>query len=389
MNWHEFVFSKKKQTRLLRHILFWVVWGAHFILFDLVFRQLPPNAKVTIAKPGYIILEPHLFIKTLLLVSIYAIACYVFIYLIMPQLIKSRWLKASANILLLCIVLYTSAYYLYWNVFPFIDSLFGPYQVNDYFAHFWPALYLGIINSIKVVAIAAIIKYIKYLWLKQKETEKLEKEKINTELQLLKAQVHPDFLFKTLNNVYVHSLVASPRSSEMLLKLSDLLSYMLYECDKDLVPLEKEIAMMKEYMQLERIKQNDEPETEVTVKGELAGKWIAPFLLLPFIENSFKHSGQMTEQSWINLNIKIEDDRFSMKLTNGVLQTIEQPMVPANGLANVQKRLNLLYAGNHELRITSEQEMFIVFLKIRLVDTLSNNLDEENPVLKKEEILHY
>jgi hypothetical protein len=78
-----------------------------------------------------------------------------------------------------------------------------------------------------------------------------------------------------------------------------------------------------------------------------------------------------------------------MKLTNGVSQIIEQPKVPANGLANVQKRLNLLYPGNHELRISSEQEMFIVFLKIRLVDTLSNSLDEENPVLRKEEILHY
>ncbi len=108
--------------------------------------------------------------------------------------------------------------------------------------------------------------------MKQKESERLESEKINAELQLLKAQVHPDFLFKTLNNIYTHAASSSPRTSGMLLKLSDLLSYMLYECDKPVVPLEKEIAMMKEYMQLEKIRYNDEPEMEVNIKGDLTGK---------------------------------------------------------------------------------------------------------------------
>ena len=85
-----------------------------------------------------------------------------------------------------------------------------------------------------------------------------------------------------------------------------------------LVPLEKEIAMMKEYMQLEKIRYNDEPEMEVNIKGDLNGQMIAPFLLLPFIENSFKHCGQMTEQFWINMDIRMEGNNFSMKLTNGI-----------------------------------------------------------------------
>src|SRR5215217_3577203 len=99
------------------------------------------------------------------------------------------------------------------NLFPFVDSLFGPYKANKFPTRFWPAIYLGIINSIKVVAAAAIIKCIKYWWMKEKERQKLQQEKIDTELQLLKAQVHPDFLFKTLNNIYTHSLAASPRAS--------------------------------------------------------------------------------------------------------------------------------------------------------------------------------
>ena len=76
--------------------------------------------------------------------------------------------------------------------------------------------------------------------------------------------------------------------------------------------------MMKEYMQLEKIRHNDEPEMEVNIKGDLNGKMIAPFLLLPFIENSFKHCGQMTEQFWINMDIRIEGNHFTMKLTNGI-----------------------------------------------------------------------
>jgi LytS/YehU family sensor histidine kinase len=240
-------------------------------------------------------------------------------------------------------------------------------------------------NFIKVAAVAAIIKYIKYWWLKQKENQRLEKEKINAELQLLKAQVHPDFLFKTLNNIYAHAASSSPRTSGMLLKLSDLLSYMLYECDSSLVSLQKEIAMMKEYMQLEKIRHNDEAEMEVNIKGELHGQSIAPFLLLPFIENSFKHCGQMTEQFWINLDIKIEGNHFSMKLTNGVSEKVdEQSLINANGLANVKKRLALLYPDNHELKMTMEQEMYIVLLTIRLEESmLTDDKKETNPAMIK------
>src|SRR5215475_881039 len=148
------------------------------------------------------------------------------------------------------------------NVFSFIDSSSGSSKTNYSVPRFWPALNLGLMNFVKVAAAAAIIKYLKYWWLKQKESQRLEKEKINAELQLLKAQVHPDFLFNTLNNIYHHSLASSFRTSEMLLKLSELLSYMLYECDDPTVPLEKEIVMMKEYMELERIRLNENLEME-------------------------------------------------------------------------------------------------------------------------------
>ena len=200
--------------------------------------------------------------------------------------------------------------------------------------------------------------------MKQKESERLEREKITTELQLLKAQIQPAFLFTALKNIYVFSLAASPRAPEMLLKLSDLLSYMLYECDEPLVPLDKEVEMMKDYMALEKIRLNDTIEMELNVKGNMSNKMIAPFLLLPFIENSFKQSSTLTEQAWINMDISIEGDTFTMKLANGILPDNDALQAfSEDGLANVKKRLSLIYPQRHELKINQHREMLTVLLK--------------------------
>ena len=365
MQWHEFIFSQKPGKRLLRHFVFWITWWLYFSLCDYLYQQPPPSWGGI--RPLYVTVGSHLFLKTLVLISIYAVASYTFIYFLSPRIIRGKWLKASANILLLSIFLFIGAYLIYWNVFPFVDSLFGNYKANSFITRFWPAVNLGLINPTKVVAAAAIIKYVKYWWLKQKESLQLEKEKINAELQLLKAQIHPGFLFNTLNNIYVYALAGSSRASEMLLKLSDLLSYMLYECDRTLVQLEKEIEMMKEYMALEKIRMADNLEMEIQIKGNTQNKLIAPFLLLPFIENSFKHCAAMSEKCWVSLEIKVEENFYLVKLINGIPPEISrQPDFYGNGLTNVQKRLNLLYPNRHELKMNAEEEVFLVNLKIEM-----------------------
>ena len=369
MQWHEFVFSEKKQIRLLRHILFWIVWGLFMYVYNFLIQQPSPTQPILKNKTGYVTLGPHILPKTLLLVALYAIACYFFIYFLLPQLIKSKWLKATINTFLLSVFLFTTAWLMYWNLFPFIDSLFGPYKVNDYYARFWPAVYLGIVNAGKVITSAAIIKYVKYRWQKQKENEKLEREKLDAELQLLKAQIHPDFLFTSLNHIYVYSLAASPRTSGLLLKLSDLLSYMLYECERPLVPLDKEIAMMKDYIEMEKIRLGESIEMELNVCGDIKNKIIAPFLLLPFIENSFKQSSALNGNTWINMDIDLEGNLFTMKIANGIItETSGLQETATNWLSNVQKRLALIYP-QHELEIYKDEEMNFAHLKIHLSET--------------------
>ncbi len=373
MQWHDYIFSEERRFRVIRHVAFWVSWWLYFLFSYLLLQQPVSGSKFVYVTPG-----DHVPVKTFLLVLLFAITCYPVIYYIFPDITKGKWLKATAGIILMGAFLSTATYVLYWNIFSFIDVAFGSSMTSNPGTKLWPAVNLGLMNFVKVAAAALIIKYTKYWWLKQKENERLEKARINTELRLLKAQVHPDFLFKTLNSIYSHALSFSPRTSGLLLKLSDLLSYMLYECDRSTVPLEKEIDMVREYMQLEKIRCKDGPEIQISIRGDLKGKCIAPFLLTPFIENSFKHCNQVTEQFWINMDIQIEENNFSMRLANGISGMMtDQAGVDDRGLAKVQKRLTLLYPGKHELKMITEQEMSIVLLSIRLEDVADMMLEEE------------
>ena len=365
MPWREFIFSDHPRHRLLRHLLFWSAWWLYFFVIYWYNQNVGEMAYDRFIKLG-----SHIFIKSFFLLFIQAIASYSFIYVLLPRfLVKSKWLKLAAGILLLSLIIFIAGYCLHAWFYPIIDLLFDNQPVKQNANIFWISASTGLLNTPKVVAAAAGIKLMKYWWLKQKEKEKLEREKINTELQLLKAQIRPSLLFNALNNIYAYSLAGSPRASEMLLKLSYLLSYMLYECDQPLVPLEKEIEMMKEYMALEKIRMAENLEMQILVKGDTQNKFIAPFLLLPFIENSFKHCNTMTEKCWISLEIKVEEKFYLVKLINGIPpETIYHPDLYGTGLANVQKRLNLLYPGNHELKITVEEEVFLVSLKIGLTE---------------------
>jgi len=383
MQWHEFVFSKKPAYRLFRHSIFWVAWWIYFSLCQYLFQKpflntVDPYVSFGSAVDPYITVGSWLVLKTFLLVLMDAAACYIFIYFLLPQFIKGKWLKPLVNTLLLGICMFGTAWFMYWSVFPFVDSLFGDHTANHYFTRFWPAVGLGLIDALKVIAAAAIITYVKYWWVKQKESERLEREKITAELQLLKAQIQPAFLFTALKNIYEFSLAASPRAPEMLLKLSDLLSYMLYECDEPLVPLDKEAEMMKGYMALEKIRLNDTIEMELNVKGNMSNKMIAPFLLLPFIENGCKQSSTLTEQAWMNMDISIEGDTFTMKLANGILPDSNALQAfSEDGLPNVKRRLSLMYPQRHELKIDQHYEMSTVLLKIQLAET-THPLSPEN-----------
>lgn len=378
MHWHEFVFSNERKTRCLRHFVFWLMWWVYYSIVFFLY-QLPqqPNS------PGYYNyanFNSLIILKSLLLVLLQGVVTYYLIYFLLPRYtLKKNWFRLFAGFLLLALLIITATYLMYLKVFPFINYIFHVPLGKPERTQLWSIVSIGLLNAPKAMAAATAIKLLKNWWLKQKEKEKLEQEKINAELQLLKAQIRPGFLFNSLNNIYAYSLAGSPRASEMLLKLSDLLSYMLYESDKSMVPLEKEIEIMKEYMSLEKVRLSDSLEMEMNITGELEGKMIAPFLLLPFIESSFKQSSHVTGQAWINMDIEILGDNFTMKLTNGIEgDSKKSDEYYLNGFTNVQKRLTLLYPEKHELKLSTEQEMQLVLLKIQLYDFRSATVNENN-----------
>jgi len=195
----------------------------------------------------------------------------------------------------------------------------------------------------------------------------LAKENANAELQLLKAQVHPHFLFNTLNNIYSFSLNQSPLAGALVKKLSGMLDYMIHECEEKFVPLEKELKLIQDYMGLEKVRYGKRLDMHVEIHGDFENKFIAPLLMIPFVENSFKHgTSQMLQHPWIRLEITTDASRLIFKLSNSKPSLNSKKLNNGIGLINVQKRLQLLYPHHHQLNINSTDETFIVEMQIML-----------------------
>jgi sensor histidine kinase YesM len=361
MSWHNFVFSEERGTRIRRHLTFWLLWWIYFAATYYYYIQ------VGLQKIDFGNLSSILILKTFLLILVHILSCYAFLYILLPgYLLKTKYLSLAAGTVLLIGFLVTAGYLIHAMVFPFIDVILKYNETRANSTVWWASINSVLLTAPKIIAAAAAIKLVKRWYLKQKEMEKVEKEKLVTDLQLLKAQVHSGFLFSSLDHICNYAKQKSPKAQELLLKLSDLLSYLLYECDELKVPLEKELTMMKEYMNMEKLRFGNNMEMEIEIKGMIGGKTIAPLLLLPFIENVFRQCNTHAEQSWINLELTIEENILTMKLLNGVDLDNSEPSSFSNEIINVQKRLQLVYPANHELKMYTEQEICMTLLKIDL-----------------------
>ena len=199
-----------------------------------------------------------------------AIFTYVLIYWVLPNyLFKKRNVLVIAFILINLFVIYYFAVPLFKYFALPGNYIFGFGTFYDGFDQFMYATIREQLSSLPVIAgFAVMIKLIKRWWLKQKQTEQLFHEKTKAELQLLKAQVHPHFLFNTLNNIYYFSLSGSPRAPEMINKLSGLLHYILNECNHPLIPLQKEINIVRDYMALEKIRYGEQMNMTIDIQNE-------------------------------------------------------------------------------------------------------------------------
>lgn len=367
MSINTFIFSEKRSDRVKRHLVFWLIWGAYFAFLHAANPVLKPES-------SYFQNLPFTLTESILLLIPQMVITYLTLYFILPVYTKQS--KIIAVILL--VVAWVISSFLTMVMMKQINPAILDWMLPEKYLRNTQrppevSFYMGIIlagkGSFTATAFALCLKFTKQWYLKEQRNIQLQKQNTEAQLQLLTAQVHPHFLFNTLNNIYSQAQNESPKSSKMIMGLSDLLRYILYEGRKSLVPLDKELQMILEYINLEKLRYGNKLDLHYLVTDKTKDVYIAPLLLLPFLENCFKHgTSNMLNNPWINLTIEVKDTTLVMKLMNGKAGAdLTMPKKPGIGISNVRQRLELLYKDHHDLQIREEEEVFIVDLKVDLV----------------------
>jgi sensor histidine kinase YesM len=346
--------SKKYGITYKHHIVFWGV----YMFFNIL-------------RWGSIHNDFLYSLKTNLLgFPIHMTLAYLNIYYLMPRFIFTRKYFTYAVLMLICLLImllvkYNLTYYLVsTNVWPEgpedISSITFNYAITTMFGEFYVVCF---VTAIKITVD----------WLQESsKLHDLEKRQLTTELKFLRSQVSPHFFFNTLNNIYSLTLEKSDRAPEVVLKLSELMRYLLYATKKRKQDLTSEIECIQNYIDLERIRFDESLEVNMRISGTLEKHTIAPMLLVPLIENCFKHGASKNiGQMHIDIDIKVEGDFMHFKVSNTIPGKTDIILPPDKnggiGLSNVKKRLELGYdQKDYDLSIYEADQMFHVILKLKV-----------------------
>jgi two-component system LytT family sensor kinase len=223
------------------------------------------------------------------------------------------------------------------------------------------------------VLLSTSIKLFRNWYLKEQANKALEKLNVESELKFLKAQINPHFLFNNLNNLYALTLKNSDMAPDVVLKLSNILRYGLYDSQKQKVSIDEDLQFIRDYIELEKLRLGDKTTITLETTGNLKGIQIEPFLFINFIENAFKHGANPTlGNSYIKINYEIETDNKTLifRIENSKpqkLNNLTQSTVGGIGLKNVITRLNILYPNKHEINIAEDTEKYAVTLKLKII----------------------
>lgn len=296
---------------------------------------------------------------------VFLLFTYGVIYYLVPSiLLKGKYFNFFAGLILAAC---TSAFlriliskYVYYNLF--IPQVLHPGK--------WISLDIYFLNLIWVLAPAIVFAMFKYYrnWMNsQIIANEAERKQLSSELQVLKAQLNPHFLFNTFNNLYVLALQKSDKTPVVISKMSDLFHYILYECNSVEVPLSKEIKLITDYIQLEQLRYSDRLSIIFEKEIDQPEFPIPPMLLYTFVENCFKHGcSNDPGQPWINLLIRVHKNHFEFEASNSLpsANPTKKGVSRGVGLSNITRRLELIYPKNHHLEIRKDDDEFFVRLQI-------------------------
>jgi len=303
-------------------------------------------------------------------VVFFMILVYFNVLVLVPRYLSKNRIAIYLTYLLSWVLLVTFArvvfeYWLYWG----FQSLQNRLIYGDQIIYFFLHLFIAIASTLFVISIE---------WVRsEREKHEMRTEQIQTELKFLKSQINPHFLFNILNSLYALTLKKSDMAPTMVIKLSEMMRYMLYECNEKQVPLEKEINYLRNYLDLERLRIGNKMDIELNLHGSLDDKFIAPLIFINFVENAFKHGGISARKSkgHVKLDITVDD-----RIIHFVLENSKRMRMPENkslkpsggiGLKNVRERLNLVYPNNYTINIREDEQIYSVELTLLL-----NNLNE-------------
>lgn len=350
--------NKNLKITLRHHVIFWLIyfllntlrWGNYFDDYVYSFKAN------TVGFPIHMIL------------------CYLNIFVLMPKFVFKRkyFLYVCALILSLISMVFIKFNLTYFlistNVWPE-----GPKVINDFTLSYSISYSLDMmIGELYVITFVTAIK-ITMDWLQeQKRVIDLENTQLETELLFLRTQISPHFFFNTLNNIYSLAIEKSNKTPKLILRLSELMRYLLYETKSKKQSLEKEIICIENYLDLEQIRYGDKLKINTNITGDISGKKIAPILLLSFIENSVKHgANKATGGVKIDIDFKIIGEFLYFTVSNPIPETpnISNSIENSSGigLTNVKKRLELGYKNeDYSLNIENRSKLFVVNLKIKV-----------------------
>lgn len=345
---------------LVKHIIFWIIVT---IVLTIFYGMGMPDYGIAL-------------VVILSILPVHIAYFYTTVYWILPRFLYRR--KYSQLFLSLILSAFVSAllFRLLEIVFtdPFILKAVRvekpDYQWHKLDGNFWQQLIkpVYIINALEqsnlVVWVAVSLKFVQ-MWYEKRQLA------VQSELSALKSQIHPHFLFNTLNNLYALTLKQSPQSPAIVLGLSDILRYMLYECGTDNVALKRDVEIMQHYIELEKLRYEERLDLNFSITGNITDQRIPPLLMLPLIENAFKHGTSETiDDAWINIDLSVKGHRLKFKISNSKPLDNNKKAGGQIGLDNVRKRLVLLFPYAHQIQVFDEEELFVVILELDLKQNL-------------------
>ncbi|MEO6131973.1 MAG: histidine kinase [Saprospiraceae bacterium] len=329
-------------------------WFLHMLLWILVFSMM-----LMTGTPGSSSLMD--IVRKLINLAFYILVVYVNLGYLIPRFLSQKNFMTYCLLLLVMVAVFTPIKVL---------LLYITYDEAD------PREFL-IMNQQYIFLLlfmiaggSTVIKIISDWQRHQRDRKELETQRMQSEIKFLKSQINPHFLFNTLNSLYALTLKKSDKAPEIVIKLSEMMRYMLYECNERRVPLQKEVNYIENYLAMEKLRQSGQADIMFKVEGQVADQMIAPLIFIPFLENSFKHGlNHQISEGYVHVIMKVLGEKLLLRILNSKPKHSVMPLEKQNGgigLANVRRRLSLLYPNQYKLDIEDSEKEHIVELSLDL-----------------------